>query len=296
MRTFKSAFFTSVLLAASLVALSSPVTNADETSTTTSSPSASPTPLAVTKTSNGVYALGNVGPGGGFIFYVNAKGFKCGPNFTSTGSPTGGLCHYMEVAPSGWYDGKPGSRDPYLHWSSDANFRKAVKGVTYLDGQCAGYGAKGVPTCLATSGIGNGFKNSVAIVKQGNNATTAAGASRAYKGGSLNDWYLPTLAELNNLLKWGQGVPWKSDQTVVTGGTTNSPTYGATTAGLDSSAYWSSTEMYRQGEGQTKGVPLNPKYAHNVAWLIFNIFTYDTLKLSGADKNGGVYVRPIRAF
>ena len=59
--------------------------------------------------------------------------------------------------------------------------------MTYLDGQCAGYGAKGVPTCLTIAGIGNGYKNSVAIVKQGNNATTAAGAARAYKGDRWND-------------------------------------------------------------------------------------------------------------
>ena len=84
--------------------------------------------------------------------------------------------------------------------------------------------------------------------------------------------------------------------TRVTGGTTNSPTYGASTAGLDSAVYWSSTEMYRHGEGQTRGVPLNPKYFHNVAWIIFNSSTFDTLKLSGNDKNNGVYVRPIRAF
>ena len=31
--------------------------------------------------------VGDMGPGGGTVFYVLAAGFSCGPDFTETGSP-----------------------------------------------------------------------------------------------------------------------------------------------------------------------------------------------------------------
>jgi len=298
MHKFKSVIVSSILATSALAVLFSSPANSDEavTPTPTSSPFSTSTPLAVPKTSNGVYIVGDIGPGGGFIFYVNKKGFKCGPNYTDTGSPTGGLCRYLEVAPSGWSNVKPGSRDPYLNWATEANRFKAVKGVKSVDYSCIGSSFKGVPSCLAGSGVGNGYKNSIAIVKQGNDANTAAGAARAYRGGSLSDWYLPTLAELNNLLKWGKGLPWKSDSTVLGCGTVNSPTYGAETAGLDSYGYLSSTELYRQGDGQQKGVALASKYRRSAAWLINNRASCVELAISGTEKRGITNVRPIRAF
>jgi hypothetical protein len=296
MRKLNSVIVSSVLAAATLAALSSSPAHGDETATSVSSPSASPTSSSAPKNSNGVYFVGDIGPGGGFIFYVNKKGFNCGPNYTNTGSPTGGLCHYLEVAPSGWSNVKPGSRDPYLNWATESNRFKAVKGLKSVDDVCLGSNFKGVPSCLASSGVGNGYKNSIAIVKQGNDINTAAGAARAYRGGSLSDWYLPTLAELNNLLKWGKGLPWKSDTTVLGCGTVNSPTYGAETAGLDSYAYHSSTERYRSGDGQQKGVSLNPKYRSSAVWIIENRVSCVQEAISGSEKRGITNVRPIRAF
>jgi len=64
------------------------------------------------------------------------------------------------------------------------------------------------------SGIGLGYKNSLAIVAQGNDTTTAAGAARAYSGGSQSDWYLPSTAELNLLLSVGKKCSSKRYNTV----------------------------------------------------------------------------------
>jgi hypothetical protein len=296
MRKTFTLLLSTALLAASLVALYPTAASAEETSTPTTSPMATPTSTPEAKVSDGTYVVGDVGPGGGFIFYVNKKGFNCGPNYTNTGSPAGGLCHYLEVAPSGWSSVKPSSRDPYLNWATESNRFKAVKGLKSVDDVCLGTNYKGVSSCLAKSGVGNGYKNSIAIVKQGNDVNTAAGAARAYRGGSLSDWYLPTLAELNNLLKWGKGLPWKSDTTVLGCGTVNSPTYGAEAAGLDSYAYHSSTERYRSGDGQQKGVPLNPKYRSSAVWIIENRVSCVQEAISGSEKKGLTNVRPIRAF
>ena len=247
------------------------------------------TPSPEANVSNGTYALGDTGPGGGFVFFIDKKGFKCGPKYTKTGSPTGGLCHYLEVAPSGWKSGKSGDLDPYLPWATEANHFKAVKSIEYVNINCW---VKNPSICLAGSAVGIGYKNSVAIVKQGNGITTSAGVARAYRGGSLDDWYLPSLTELNNLLKWAQGVPWKSNTTVVTGGETNSSVYGATAAKVDAYGYSSSTEMYRDSSHTGN----RPKYAHNVSFAMHNYFKYDTLKIAGVEKTDNNYSRPIRAF
>jgi hypothetical protein len=91
-------------------------------------------------------------------------------------------------------------------------------------------------------GIGLGFKNSIAIVDQGNNSEAAAGLARSYRGGTMNDWYLPTAAELNLLCQWVRGVSI-SVTTSCTGGATNSSVHGASSAGFMADVYWSSSEL-----------------------------------------------------
>ncbi len=174
------------------------------------------------------YILGNTGPGGGLIYYVNDAGFSCGATYSTTGSPTGGLCHYLEVAPSGWNTGS----DPQKIWAVVGRSIPDISGIENDSG-----------ANNSITGIGIGYKNSIAIVLAGNNATSAAGAARAYTGGSKSDWYLPTTSELNQLCKWVQGVSWTSDATVCTDGTLNSSTYGADSAGFASDYYWTSSEV-----------------------------------------------------
>lgn len=272
-------------LATSLVALYPTAAIAEETSTSTSSPMATASATPEAKVSDGTYVVGDTGPGGGFIFYVDKKGFKCGPKFTITGSPTGGLCHYLEVAPSGWKSGKSGDKDPIMTWSTKANYYKDVSGLANFK-----FPQKSFPNLLVNSGIGIGYKNSLAIVKQGNDVTSAAGAARAYRGSSLKDWYLPTIGELNNLLKWARGLPWKSAGTVVVGGKINSPTYGAESAGL-MYGYWSSTE------GDRDVGTANPKYASSIAWSVNNYdLANEFTQVQSGEKEFTIYVRPIRAF
>jgi len=173
------------------------------------------------------YQVGSTGPGGGFIYYVDDDGFDCGSSFTSTGSPTGGKCNYLEVAPNGWNGGS----DPGVVWA--INTYKGAD-VSTITNDLTAYNNE-----LA---IGLGYKNSIAIVAQniGGGTTYAAGLVRAYAGGSKSDWYLPTLAELSLMCQWSRGVA-PSVTTACAGGTTNSATYGAGSAGL-SGRYYSSSE------------------------------------------------------
>jgi hypothetical protein len=125
-------------------------------------------------------------------------------------------------------------------------------------------------------GIGLGLKNSIAIVGQGNDTTTAAGLARAYAGGSKSDWYLPTTAELNLLCQWNRGVT-QDVSTVCTGGSgVNQGTYGASSAGIGG-YYWSSSEA-----------------TLSQAW-------YQSIGAGGQGANGkddisNFRVRPVRAF
>ena len=206
--------------------------------------------------------LGDTGPGGGKIFYYSSAGFSCGPSFTDTGSPTGGKCNYLEVAPSGWNTGA----DPSLAWAT-FNWANEVPNVT-----------KKNSNWNTAAGIGLGYKDSRAIVTYGNDATSAAGAARAYTGGSKSDWYLPSPVESNLLCQWARGVA-SSITTTCTGGTLNSATYGASSAGFAGDFYWTST----QGDGY-------PNYAST-----FHFSLPDPTQGS-RQKNTLNKVRPIRAF
>lgn len=213
------------------------------------------------------YSIGSPGPGGGIIYYYDSAGFNCGVGFTSTGSPTGGLCHYLEVAPSGWNTGA----DPAKAWAVLANQSTDVSGITNDN-----------PAYNNVLGIGLGYKNSDLIVTQNGayNASSnnyAAGAARAYTPTVstviYNDWYLPTTAELNLLCQWNRGVT--QDVTIVcTGGAINTGT-GASGSGFVGGYYWSSSE-----------------YGVSYAWfqLFGNGFQY------GITKGSPLFVRPVRAF
>ena len=206
------------------------------------------------------YEVGWTGPGGGFVYYVNNAGFDCGPTFTAR-------CKYLEVAPSGWNTGS----DPTKQWatgtSSSGNASLDVSGIT---NNSSAYNN--------LLGVGLGYQNSLAIVTQNglysaSSNNYAAGAARAYAGGSKSDWYLPTTAELNLLCQWARGVA-PSVSTRCTGGSLPSATYGAGSAGfLD--YYWSSSE-----------------FSAGRAWY---------QSLGGEDQSNGsktlaLYVRPVRAF
>jgi hypothetical protein len=196
--------------------------------------------------------VGQTGPGGGIIFYKHASGtFACGATLNQN-------CTYLEVAPNTW---SGGSADPSnLLWAISTYQSVDVPSIT---NDSLAYNN--------ASGIGLGYKNSLAIVAQGNDTTTAAGAARAYSGGSQSDWYLPTTAELNVLCQWARNVP-QSVTTPCTGGALNT---GAGAGGGFSIAYWSSSEV-------------DAVTAWNQHFGIGSQNYYG--------KYGAVYVRPVRAF
>jgi hypothetical protein len=120
------------------------------------------------------------------------------------------------------------------------------------------YQSTSVPEPGATgTAIGTGLANTNAIVAQnGVGSTYAAGLARAYNGGGLTDWFLPSKDELNQLY----------DNRVAIGVFVDSPS---------PSSYWSSSEA-----------------TNNSAWRQF--FSSDDQ--GGASKDNGWRVRAVRAF
>lgn len=130
---------------------------------------------------SGVYAVGDTGPGGGKIFYVATTPFACGPTRAAT-------CTYLEAAPSGWNTGS----DPLRTWSQASNQNIAVNNASS-------------PETATAQAIGWGYRNTRAIIGQGNTdpATSAAALADSYtvtiSGVVYDDWFLPTRNEFLEL-------------------------------------------------------------------------------------------------
>jgi len=210
-----------------------------------------------------VYTVGQPGPGGGIIFYVASSPFACGPTRSAT-------CTYLEAAPSLW---NAGAVEPTRSWAQ----------TSPVDYSSTSVNNSSSPETATATAIGWGYRNTRAIILQGNTdtATSAAALADSYtvtvSGVAYDDWYLPSKDELNQMCKWQRGVTGADLTTLTTGCTGGTLNSGTGAAGFVASWYLSSSETY----------------------------TYTVLVqsfASGGTSNGGFkdsfvnYVRPMRAF
>ena len=144
------------------------------------------TPVAGGSSSARTYALGETGPGGGLVFLIS-----------------GGLTY--EMAPKAWGI----NETTVIQWCSDQTHSVAT-------GDAVGTGSANT-TSMLTSAPATSFVACTA---------SAPNAVRAYAGGGLTDWFLPSQDELNAMYTYS-----------LVGGF-NSATYGF--AGGD---YWSSSQI-----------------------------------------------------
>ncbi len=194
-----------------------------------SPPPTSPAPEMLGSSSNPVsnnvcdtglqYSCGDPGPGGGIVFYATATSFPCEANLAST-------CNFLEAAPNGW-NGKEvkcpnGCNGTYYNGigGTTSDFGAAGAGTGTGSAYCSGMGEHHpIPSANSTA-IGTGYQNTTAMVQ--NCVTNNAGnAARAYSGGGMTDWSLPSAGELAAL----QNAP-------------NVQSIG----GISGAYYWSSTQ------------------------------------------------------
>jgi Fibronectin type III domain len=242
-------------------------TNAAGTSSA-SAASSSVTP-AITCATGGTCILGNTGPGGGRVFYVSAT------NFTSTGSACGTACKYLEYAPTGWIVAATPAGQTNC---------AAIAGTSSNDPKCQ-YVPTGAltstllwpttcppPSCTAMN-IGSGHSNTTTWLGQSASAGYAPTVARAYQGGGLTDWHLPSKHELNQMCRdvWGLVL----DNTDITcSGMTGTIRVGFLS---DGSFYGSSTEYQANGNHALR-------------------FSDGIWANNAKSSAGTVVVRPVRAF
>ena len=118
-----------------------------------------------------IYVIGDVGPGGGIVFYKEATKKSWG--------------QYLEVAPQGW-SGSP--NDPTSVWCELFDL-KILEGSDDLLNSIGNQ-------------IGDGKKNTAIMSSR---CTSGAYIVNKYYGGGLSDWYLPSKMELNQLCKFARG-------------------------------------------------------------------------------------------
>jgi hypothetical protein len=185
----------------------------------------------------GSCVVGDVGPGGGKVFYVAPS------SFTSTGSACGSTCTYLEAAPAGW-----------ITASTPAKQTNCVTpGTSTAEPVCVWSGNKGSSIGKTLTAIGTGYANTSAMIAQNNEAGKAGTVARAFQGGNKTDWYLPSKDELNQMY---------INRKIIDG--------------LGSNAYWSSSEIINTNAWtqyftvkfnngmQTNGTKADPKYVRPV--------------------------------
>ena len=205
------------------------------------------------------YARGDVGPGGGRIFYVSGSGgFTCGSNLSEK-------CYYLEAAP------------PALGLASTDNDAAFSTARTWAS---VDYQSQSVPDfgdATAAQSIGYGYRNTMLIIAQGNNdpSTSAAALAQSYRGGGQTDWFLPSRQENNQICYWQTNSSCSGGSEVQNSGVGASGFVANISGGADG-YYWSSSEesatqarirVMRQGGDQSADL-----------------------------KNKLYFVRPIRAF
>ena len=202
--------------------------------------------------------IGDTGPGGGTIFYKSTTSFACGPTRSAT-------CKYLEAAPSLW---NGGAADPNNRWAQQLP-------IAYDTGTV---GSSGGDTATSQA-IGWGYRNTRAIVAQGNTNTSTSVSPIADShtvtvlGVVYDDWYLPSRDELNQMCKWARNQAWVSDATACNNsGTLNT---GPGASGFSTGYYWSSSEHVA-----TMAYPQN----------------FDTGSQAASYKYNYLYIRPIRSF
>lgn len=166
------------------------------TTNTVSPVTTTTTPVAAACASGGTCAIGEIGPGGGKVFYVAPS------SFASPGSACGSACRYLEAAPRGWYlSATPAGQTDCLFPGTSTDDPKCVWSSNTSDA----IGSTGVA-------IGTGYANTSAMITQSGFAGKAGTVARAFRGGGKTDWYLPSKNELNEMAIQQLTVGFTSDQ------------------------------------------------------------------------------------
>jgi hypothetical protein len=234
------------------------------------------TTTAVTNTcaQGGVCNLGDIGPGGGIVFYVRTeKSFYVWKNANAEADLAYAAdgWKYLEVAPKTWSGGKS---DPKMDWCNNTNNRASwTKDLQGRDWYAKWVTGKTQSGFLASTGYGN----SETIAK--NCKSGAATAARKYRGGGKADWYLPRITELKQLVFFAGGIFEPTSTCCIKDfPKKQSSSFASSAYSINwGNGYWASSFTFGKLANQWQG--------------------QDRMSLgSNAPGSGLPFVRPIRAF
>jgi len=227
---------------------------------------------SVTTTSNcatgGTCVVGDTGPGGGIVFYVQAAGGV----FTSIGSDCNTACKYLEAVPADQSTG--------IVWATTAAFCYPDNSSTgnqncQTNSIYSGLTAAQSASRTAATAIGAGMANTNQIYARvttasavANTTLYASGIAFDYAYNGKTDWHLPSKGELNELCKYARQQTTGDTATVCTSS-------GTFRSGFAIALYWSSSEN-------------NALNAWNQNFNNGNQLSFN--------KYNTFYVRPVRAF
>ena len=205
------------------------------TTTTTTTTTVAPTTTTTTTTTVAPgprYSVGDTGPGGGIVFYVDLT--------RASGS------QYFEAACAGWQNNCDGATaEGFAEWGCDGTPISGADGTA----------------------IGTGEQNTTDIVTGCSTAGIAARLANDLTLGGQSDWFLPSKDELNALCKWAFG-----DTVNAICNDDGSGSFSLTSGGFSTDGYWSSSELddnvawYQNfyGGGQYNTYKSNPPFVRPV--------------------------------
>ena len=229
------------------------------TTTPTTPPAATTSAIPLTCAAGGTCEVGDIGPGGGIVFYVVTTPFTCGEDLKAK-------CTYLEAAIA---DVKapvvlvPPNKDDPVNPNDGSGRPQWCFNLAPIFGT----GAK--------TEIGSGLANTKKITdsncKGTDNSVSAASLAATYDGGGKTDWFLPSRDELNELCKYARTQ------------TTGNLLVECNSEGIlrnnsfAAGGYWSSSE----------------DDASNAWFQYFSIYSNQP-RITSKDRGGSV--RPVRAF
>jgi hypothetical protein len=130
----------------------------------------------LTCATGGACVVGNTGPGGGYVFYVNSDGFTCGELMDTT-------CKYLELAPNTWAGG---SADPKMAITPSAQRAAgSIAGLAEFSADIMGRGAWNTRHMVSAWGSSENYP-----------ALAADNYTSNYLGVSKSDWFIGSRDEL----------------------------------------------------------------------------------------------------
>ena len=172
--------------------------------TTTTLRAATTTVAPATCANGGTCVVGDVGPGGGIVFYVAEKDFK------STGSDCEDKCRYLEISQADISQASPWVTSTGVCFSEESDRGNA--NCTWNNSIYPG-SSNQQRSREASTAIGMGMTNTKQIYLRlttvGKVPATdyAAGVARSYSGNGKTDWFLPSKDELNEAQKQSTRIP-----------------------------------------------------------------------------------------